>query len=125
VTGIGWVAREPILRCAHDPPLLPRGNLVQAASSVTFASMKARCLPLERDEVDLPDWRLIALRHDAMTLEAEQKRGDGLGEETSAIGFCPRPLAWSLALPLDHQRELVYARAGDLQHLCHAPHCVA
>jgi hypothetical protein len=40
-----------------------------------------------RHEIDLADRRLVAPGDDAVTLEAKQKRGDGLGKQSVAIGF--------------------------------------
>jgi hypothetical protein len=48
---------------------------------------KGEPLALQRHEVDLADRRLVAPGDDAVTLEAKQKRGDGLGKQPLTIGF--------------------------------------
>ena len=52
-------------------------------------------LALQRDEVDLPDWRCVAPGHDAVAFEPEEKRNETLREAAASIG--PDPLG-----PLPH-----------------------
>ena len=82
---------EPILRGPDDaPPLLggkrPGGILLGLAP---LHLDEGKPLALERHQIDLADRGLVAPRHDAVALEAEQECRDRLGEQTATIGPDP------------------------------------
>jgi len=87
------VAREPVLRGAHDaPPLLGRQRPGRVFSRLPpFHLDEGEPFAFERYEVDLAHRRPIAACHDGVALEAVEKRGERLGEDAAAIRLDPRP----------------------------------